>query len=226
MRRNEIPAFTFAIALSFFALVYAISASGAWHSADQWIQEYQTLILGMTLLLVALIVGTFVWRRVSEARHRNEPTLHEAADHLRRVNDIKDVCGALRTLILAGIANEPTVVENPNAYFEALRTCDVELGEFRRLAVVTPQRAAKLSELQFIQTCDSFLNIARQIAPGGHVDFRRDPGQRSQFNLQMNQCYDSVIEGWRITTERLGEQIRGMDALLFDINSRISTGAR
>lgn len=227
MRRNEIPAFTFAIALSFFALVYAISASGAWHSAGRWIREYQTLILGMTLLLVVLIIGAFVWRRVWEARHRSGPFLGEAADHLRRANDIKDACGALHTLILAGIANEAAAAENPRAYFEALRRCDAELGQFRRLAVETPQSGAKLSELQFIQGCDSFLDIARQIAPGGHVDFTwRDPGRRLQFNVQLNQCYDSLVDEWRTTTERLDEQIRGLDALLFDIDTRMSTSAR
>ncbi len=179
----------------------------------------------MSLLLVALIVGTPVWRHIRGAHPRSEPSLR-AADHLRRVNEIKDACGAFHTLILAGIANEPAAVENPRAYFDALRRCDVELAEFHRLVAEIPQSAARLSELKFIQACDSFLDIARQIAPGGHVDFnRRDPYRRLQFNVQINQCYNSLIEECGITTERLGEQISGMDALLFDASSRISAGA-
>ncbi len=103
------------------------------------------------------------------------------------MNDIKDACGALYTLILAGLADEPGVVENPATYFGALQRCDTELQEFRRLATGIRQSAAKLSELQFIQACDNFLDMARQIAPGGHVDFvRPDPKWRLQFDLQLN----------------------------------------
>ncbi len=227
MTWNQIPAVTFAIALSFFTSVYAISASGAWSSVGQWIAEYQILIFGMTSLLVALTAGIFAWRRFWGASGRQKRSLREFYDGLRSVNNIKDACSALRVLILGGIANELAVLENPAAYFDALRRCDMELAQFRRLVAEIPQSAAKQPQLQFIQTCDGFLDIARQIAPGGHVDFTRyDPNRPLQFNLRLEQWHDSLIQKSWLATELLGDQIRGMDALLFDRNSRPSAGAQ
>ncbi len=66
-----------------------------------------------------------------------------------------------------------------------------------------------------------------QVAQRGTIDFMsRQPVRRLEFNNLLLQSHDALTNQWRITSQRLREQIDGIDAFLLDIDAQISAGAR